>query len=73
MHILLSMNSATTTETMQTVRIIKGKTVRVYTVIKGQPVASRWTLDAGSENVVVAEAMTEIRECLMSGWKMIAA
>lgn len=67
MHILISMNDATT----NTVSIKSGNVVRTYTMMKGQPVASVWTRKTGSSNVTLDVAREEIASYLAQGWKLV--
>jgi hypothetical protein len=62
------MNSAT-----QTVQVIKGKTVRVYTITKGLPVATVWTRKGGDVVMSLDAAREEIAALLApsGGWKML--
>lgn len=68
MHILIYMNSAT-----QTVQIINDKTVRVYTISKGMPIATVWTRRDGDVVMALDAAREEIAMLIApgGGWKML--
>lgn len=68
MHILTRMNNDATTNV---VSIRSGRVMRVYTMMKGQPVASVWTRKTGSENVMLDAAREEIASYLAQGWKLV--
>ena len=63
------MNSAT----MHTVQIIKGKTVRVYTITKGLPIATMWTRKGGDVTMALDAAREELATLIApsGGWKML--
>jgi predicted transcriptional regulator len=63
------MNDATS----NMVRIIKGSTVRVYTITKGLPVATRWTEQDGDQVLALDAAREELASLLTpgSGWSML--
>ena len=60
-------NDATT----NVVALSDGKTTRVYTVMKGQPVASVGTKRSGSEIITIEAAREEIASYLAQGWKLV--
>ena len=58
-------------DAMQRVRIVKGSTVREYTITKGAEIASVWSSKDGDQVLALSAAREEIASYLGSGWSML--